>query len=183
MARSSAGWHSLQMTSSVHGYRGRAAASAFQHGALLLKAAGARPKSLRYSSSTMPPGRDVETWSYRALEEAILRTAYAFRSTYSLSPGSRIAIRLRNRTPYALAFFGAIAGGLVPIPLSPELTARELSFVLADSEAAAIVLDESLPHGAFDPGLAVIVGKCACSAAESGPASDYADTAAEDPPF
>ena len=98
----------------------------------------------------------METWSYRALEQAILRTAYALRATYGLKAGSRVAIRLRNRTPYELTFFGAIAGGLVPIPLSPDLTARELSFVLADSEAAAIALDESLPHGAFDPGLSVI---------------------------
>ena len=70
-------------------------------------------------------GRDVEIWSYRALEEVILRTAYAFRATHSLRAGSRVAIRLRNRTSYALAFFGAIAAGLIPISISPDLTERE----------------------------------------------------------
>ncbi len=146
-------------------------------------AAGARPEKPALLVVHDAASTNVETWTYGALEEAVLRTAYALRSSYSLGPGSRIAIRLRNRTPYALAFFGAIAGGLVPIPLSPDLTARELTFVLADSEAAAIAFDESLPHGAFDPGLAVIPENVLARAAESGPASNYAGTAAEDPAF
>jgi len=171
------------MNSTEYRYRGALPPQRFNMARYCLKAAGARPEKPALLAVHDAAGRDIETWSYRALEEAILRTAYAFRSTYSLSAGSRIAIRLRNRTPYALAFFGAIAGGLVPIPLSPDLTARELSFVLADSEAAAIVLDESLPHGAFDPGLAVMPENALASASGSGPASDYADTAAEDPAF
>ncbi len=128
-------------------------------------------------------GVDIETWSYQALEAAILRAAYAFRSAHRLKAGARVAIRLRNRTPYALAFFGAIAGGLVPIPVSPDLTERELAFVLADAEAAGIVLDDSLPHGGFEPDFAIIPEAALVRAAESGPASGYADTAADGPAF
>ncbi len=130
-----------------------------------------------------PAGTDVECWSYHALEKAILRIAYAFRATYGLTAGSLVAIRLRNRTPYALAFFGAIAGGLVPISISPDLTGRELGFVLSDSEAAGIVLDETLPHDAFEPGLAIIPEAGLVRAAEAGPETGYADTAADDPAF
>ena len=115
-----------------------------------------------------PAGHEVETWSYVALEQAILKTAYALRATYGLGEGSRVAVRLRNRTSYALAFFGAIAGGLVPISVSPDLTARELSFLIADSEAAAIVLDDSLAHGVFDPGLVLIGEAALVHAAQSG---------------
>ncbi len=130
-----------------------------------------------------PAGYDVETWSYKALEEAVLRIAYALRYTHSLRAGSRVAVRLRNRTSYALAFFGAIAGGLVPVPVSPDLTERELNFVLSDSEAAAIVLDDSLPHGAFEAGLTIIAEQTMVRAAEASPASGYADTLADDPAF
>lgn len=130
-----------------------------------------------------PDGRDVETWSYAALEETVLRAAFAFRASYGLKPGSRILIRLRNRTAYAIAFFGAIAGGFIPVPASPDLTERELAFILSDSEAAAIVLDESLPHGPFPPGLAIIPEKAFASAIEAGPLAQYADTAANDPAF
>jgi acetyl-CoA synthetase len=171
------------MTSSVHSCLGEPAPQRFNMARYCLQNAGApwdKPALIVVHDAA---GTDVETWSYQALEAAILRTAYAFQATYSLRAGSRVAIRLRNRTLYALAFFGAIAGGLVPIPLSPDLTARELSIVLADSEAAVIVLDESLPHGAFDPRLAVIPESALASAAEAGPASGYADTLADHPAF
>ncbi len=130
-----------------------------------------------------PGGRDVENWSYAALEQAVLRAAYSFGAKYELKTGSRILIRLRNRTAYALAFFGAIAGGFIPVPASPDLTERELSFMLEDSEAAAIVLDDSLPHGPFPPGLVIIPKKALVAAIESGPLARYADTAANDPAF
>jgi acyl-coenzyme A synthetase/AMP-(fatty) acid ligase len=128
-------------------------------------------------------GRDVETWRYGDLEQGVLRAACVFRTKYKLKTGSRILIRLRNRTAYALAFFGAVAGGFIPVPASPDLTERELSFVLDDAEAAAIVLDETLPHGAFAPDLVVIREKAFEIAIETGPMAQYAPTAADDPAF
>src|SRR5208337_3354030 len=137
------------MTTPVHTYRGELPPKRFNMARYCLKAGHAQPDKPALLAVHDPAGKDIETWTYSALQQAILRTAYALRATYELRPGSRVAIRLKNRTPYALAFFGAIAGGLVPISISPDLTARELSFLLCDSEAAAIVLDETLPHGAF----------------------------------
>lgn len=128
-------------------------------------------------------GRDVETWSYAALEDAVLRAAFAFGASYRLKPGSRVLIRLRNRTAYAIAFFGAIAGGCIPVPASPDLTERELAFILSDSEATAIVLDDSLPHSPFAPGLAIIPEKAFAAAIEAGPLTQYVETAANDPAF
>ena len=137
-------------------YRGEPPPRHFNMARYCLRAGAARPDKPALLVVHDAASADCETWSYAALEAAILRTAYAFRSAHGLEAGARVAIRLRNRTPYALAFFGAIAGGLVPIPISPDLTARELTFVLSDAGAAGIVLDDSLPHGAFDPGLAII---------------------------
>ncbi|MGO9172975.1 MAG: acyl-CoA synthetase [Rhodomicrobium sp.] len=171
------------MTTPVHTYRGELPPKRFNMARYCLKAGRARPEKPALLVVHDPAGKDIETWTYSALQQAILRTAYALRVTHGLKPGSRVAIRLKNRTPYALAFFGAIAGGLVPISISPDLTARELSFLLSDSEAAAIVLDETLPHGAFDPGLAIVTEAAIARAAEAGPASGYADTAADDPAF
>ena len=148
-----------------------------------LRAAGAPADKPALLVVHDPAGADVETWSYHALEEAVLRAAYALRSTYGLTEGSRVLIRLRNRTSYALAFFGAMASGLIPLPVSPDLTARELSFILDDSEAAAIVLDDSLPHGAFTPGLVIVPERRLARAFEGGPMAQYAATRADDPAF
>ncbi len=172
------------MSGAEPGYRGELPPRRFNMARYCLtnaNAPGDKPALLVVHDPSSP---DVEAWSYRALENAVLRSAHLFRAAHGLAAGSRVAIRLRNRTSYALAFFGAIAGGLVPISISPDLTERELSFLLADSEAAAIVLDESLPHGPFDPGLTLIPEAVLASAVESGPAAlAYEDTAADDPAF
>jgi acetyl-CoA synthetase len=166
-----------------YGYRGDLPPPRFNMARYCLGAAAASPGKPALLVIHDAAGRDAETWTYRALEEAVLRAACAFRGSHGIAAGSRIAIRLRNRASYALAFFGAIAGGLVPIPVSPDLTGRELDFVLSDSEAGAIVLDDSLPHGPLDPGLAIISEAALASSVENGPASGYEDTGADDPAF
>lgn len=171
------------MSASPSAYRGVPVALRFNMARYCLAAAGDDPGKTALLVVHDPKGSDVETWSYRALEDAVLRAAYAFRVTYGLNPGSHVAIRLRNRTSYAVSFFGAIAGGLVPVPVSPDLTQRELAFILNDSEANAIVLDESLPHGTFDPGLQVIAKSKLIHAITTGSKSGYADTAADAPAF
>ena len=165
------------------GYRGELPPQAFNMARYCLHAANAAGAKCALLVVHDPDGRDVETWSYAAIEQAVLRAAYAFGAKYQLKPGSRVLIRLRNRTAYAIAFFGAIAGGFIPVPASPDLTGRELSFMLEDSEASAIVLDDSLPHGPFPPGLVIIPEKAFAAAIESGPLARYADSAANDPAF
>jgi acetyl-CoA synthetase len=165
------------------GYKGDLPPACFNMARYCLRAAGALRDKTALLVVHDASGRDTETWTYGALEDAVLRTAHELRTGYGLKKGERVAIRLRNRTAYALAFFGAIAGGLVPIPISPDLTARELSFLLDDSEASAIVLDDTLAHGAFNPALKLIPEASLVSASESGPLSEYENTAADDPAF
>lgn len=171
------------MSSGKFGYRGDPPPQVFNMARYALQEGGAAREKPALLVVHDPAGRDVESWSYGALEEAVLRAAYAFRARHKLAAGGRVLIRLRNRTSYALAFFGAIAGGLIPVPASPDLTERELTFLLEDSEAAAVVLDNTLPHGAFAPGLDIIPEAEFGAAIESGPLADYAPTAANDPAF
>src|SRR5207253_1805319 len=62
-----------------------------------------------------------------------------------IAPGERLMIRLPNTSDYALLFFGAIAAGIVPLPVSPQLTAAEADVLLADSGAAAVALAGGRP--------------------------------------
>jgi acetyl-CoA synthetase len=165
------------------GYRGYHPPVAFNMARYCLRSAGAPSDKVALTVVHGPAGRDVEQWSYAALEVAILRAAYAFRIAHNLEVGSRVVIRLRNHSSYPIAFFGAIAGGLIPIPVSPDLTERELSFVVTDSEASAILLDDSLPHGSFDPHLALIPEKSLAAAIHDGPMGQYAPTLANNPAF
>ena len=80
--------------------------------------------------------RPAEVWTFAQLEDAVLRIARGLREA-GLEPGARILIRLDNTSAYALLFFGAIAGGFVPLPTSAQLTEPELRFLLEDSGAAS----------------------------------------------
>ncbi len=124
---------------------------------------------------------DAEIWTYGALEDAVLRIATGMRK-YGFAPGSRIFLRMKNSVDYALMYLGVNAAGLVPIPASSQLTAEEVGFMVADSEAAAI---------AFTPGLAmpdlpktvVQISADDMATIKASEKSDYADTAADDPGF
>lgn len=85
-----------------------------------------------------------EVWTYGRLEDVVLRIAAALQDA-GLERGQSIALRLQNTSSYALMFFGAIAGGFVPLPMSSQLTAEEASFLIRDSEAVGVALDDGLP--------------------------------------
>lgn len=126
------------------------------------------------------PLEAAEQWSYGALDAAARRVAAGLLAL-GIAPGERLMIRLPNTSDYALLFFGAIAAGIVPLPLSPLLTAAEADFLLADSGAVAVALAGGLPAPA---GTARILDAPAIQALkDSTPLPAYADTAAEDPGF
>ena len=98
--------------------------------------------------------RPAEVWTFAQLEDAVLRIAGGLREA-GLEPGARILIRLDNTSAYALLFFGAIAGGFVPLPTSAQLTEPEVRFLLEDSGAQAIAVGGKLGIGAAPAGVRV----------------------------
>jgi len=124
----------------------------------------------------------AETWTYGALEDCALRIAAGL-ETLGLERGDRLVIRLDNTSDYALLFFGAIAGGFVPLPASAALSAREVSFFVANCGAKAIARNETLPVGEL-PADVLVLDENQVAALKTGPVrADYADTAANDPAF
>src|SRR5262249_47744734 len=100
------------------------------------RAARARPDAPALLVVAEPGAPPAETWTFAALEDAALRVAGGLAAS-GLAPGARILIRLDNTSAYALLFFGAIAGGFVPLPTSAQLTPHEVRFLLEDSGASA----------------------------------------------
>ncbi|HMR30702.1 MAG TPA: AMP-binding protein [Geminicoccaceae bacterium] len=127
-----------------------------------------------------PAGR-CRSWSFLEIDDAVRRRAAVFRR---LAParGGRVLLRLANDVGYPLAFLGANAAGLVPIPASAELTAGEVAALAADSDAAVVVAARDLPL----PGLAArrVLGVDELSRlADACEPGGYASTDAEDPAF
>ncbi len=107
----------------------------FQHGGLYDRPGGASAAAtpglagIRRASAAAD-----EVWTFAELEDAVLRIAGGLAAA-GMVPGERILMQLDNSSIFPLLFFGAIAGGFVPIPTSPQLTEPEVRFLLADSGA------------------------------------------------
>ncbi len=130
------------------------------------------------STSSIPS----ETWTYAQLEDATLRIASALKDT-GLDPGARIMIRLDNTSAYALLFFGAIAGGFVPLPTSSQLTPDEAGFLLTDSGAVAIALSADLDFPDLPPHIMVFGDDDVANMIKHPHRADFTNTDANDPAY
>ena len=124
----------------------------------------------------------AEIWTFAQLQEATLRIAGGLQRM-GLSRGDRILIRLENTSTYALLFFGAIAGGFVPLPTSAQLTEREAHFLLEDSGAAAVALGQGLEFPIHNHAVRVLSTDDISRLMRDGPRVEYAPTVADDPAF
>ncbi len=79
-------------------------------------------------------------WTYSDLQSAILGTANGFLQR-GLTPGDILLMRLGNTVDFPIAYLGAIAVGLVPVPTSSQLTDRETAKIIDDLRPAAILRD------------------------------------------
>jgi acyl-coenzyme A synthetase/AMP-(fatty) acid ligase len=125
----------------------------------------------------------AERWTYTELDLAVRRIAAGLLAR-GLVPGDRLLLRLPNGGNYALLFLGAISAGLVPIPISAQLTEGEADFLLADSAAAAIAQGGSLALAELNRAdLIVLDDEEITRLKDFPPVADHAYTAAEAPAY
>ena len=121
------------------------------------------------------PGR----WTYEALDHAVQGIAAGL-AARGLPKGDRVLIRMGNTPEAALMFFGAIAGGFVPVPTSAQLTEREADFVLENSGASIVALSPDL---LLDAGHLDILLPADIATLTATPVTGYADTHKAAPAF
>ena len=122
-------------------------------------------------------------WTYGELDLAVRRVAAGLLAE-GLAAGDRLLVRLPNDSDYALVFLGAISAGLVPIPVSTQLTESEAAFLLADSAARAIAEIGAPALAAVDRRACMVLDEAAIARLKaSPPLADHADTDAEAPAY
>ncbi|UWQ34792.1 acyl--CoA ligase [Leisingera sp. M527] len=89
-------------------------------------------------------GDACEDWSYARLEAAVRGTGTGLLKA-GLKPGDIVLMRLGNTVEFPIAYLGAIAAGLVPVPTSAQLTAPETARMIADLQPAAVLRDPDVP--------------------------------------
>lgn len=80
----------------------------------------------------------AERWSYARLAAAVRGAGTGFLRA-GLVPGARVLLRLGNTPEFPVAYLGAIAAGLVPVPTSAQLTGEEITKMAAQITPAATV--------------------------------------------
>jgi acyl-coenzyme A synthetase/AMP-(fatty) acid ligase len=85
-----------------------------------------------------------EEWRYGALKSAVLGTATGLLRA-GARPGDRVLMRLGNTVDFPLAYLGALAAGLVPVPTASALTIGEVAPIIATLDPALILHDAQVP--------------------------------------
>ncbi|MGV9746990.1 acyl-CoA synthetase [Rhodococcus zopfii] len=83
------------------------------------------------------------TFTYRELDAAVTRAAAHLRSL-GLGQGDRVAGYGTNSDAYVLGYLGAARAGLVHVPINYALRGEELSYLLGQSGAKAVLVDPPL---------------------------------------
>jgi acyl-coenzyme A synthetase/AMP-(fatty) acid ligase len=118
----------------------------FNMAAYVLEAGAATPDKLALSVL----GERRDDWTYARLTRAVRGIAGGLLSQ-GLSPGDRVLLRLGNTVEFPLAFLGAIAAGLVPVPTSAMLTEGEITGMAAQIGPSLIVAGEGVALPARAP--------------------------------
>lgn len=111
----------------------------------------------------------AERWSYARLAAAVRGAGTGFLRA-GLVAGDRVLLRLGNTPEFPVAYLGAIAAGLVPVPTSAQLTRNEITKMAAQISPAATVAGDgvALPEA---PGL--VISEAELRGFEALPPCDY----------
>ena len=82
-----------------------------------------------------------ETWTYARLFAEADALAWGLRERLGVQPGDRVAIAMRNRPEWVVAFLGAVLAGAVPAPVNSYGLRDELLGACASVEARVLILD------------------------------------------
>ena len=137
----------------------------------VLTAGAATPDKLALAVVS-PSGAD--RWSYARLTAAVRGTAAGL-LVRGLRPGDRVLLRIGNEPAFPVAYLGCIAAGLVPVPTSAMLTAREVTKIAAELNPALIIAGPDIPLPEGDPAPVLPAADLAAMAALPPAAWDRGD--------
>ena len=104
--------------------------------------AGAAGRADKVALSVLGPARS-DDWTYARLETAVRGTGTGLLRA-GLNPGDVVLMRLGNTVAFPIAYLGAIAAGLVPVPTSSQLTEPETADMIAELSPAAVLRDPTI---------------------------------------
>jgi acyl-CoA synthetase (AMP-forming)/AMP-acid ligase II len=107
------------------------------------------------------PGRPAISWEggqlgYGEFEAGVQRIAGALRGRHGLRPGASVALAMENAPELLPALYGIWRAGLSAVPMNSKLHAREMAWILADSQAGLCLASPKLADALSAPDLGVL---------------------------
>ncbi|MGE0849974.1 MAG: AMP-binding protein [Hyphomicrobiaceae bacterium] len=95
------------------------------------------------------------SWSYGELEAQVSHIAGALRGRHGLRPGARVALAMENCPELLPALYAVWRADLVAVPINSKLHAREMAWILANSDAKLCLATAKIAEALSAPGLSV----------------------------
>lgn len=89
------------------------------------------------------PGATEETFTYTQLRDDSLRVATRLRAL-GLEKGDRFNLIIANSPQFLLHYFAGLTIGATVVPINPDLSADEMSYIVSDSRAKVVLYDAAL---------------------------------------
>lgn len=93
---------------------------------------------------------DKVLFNYRTFAQRVSRLAGAMNAELGLYPGDRVALFMKNSPEYLEVLYAAWWAGLIVVPVNAKLNPRELIYVLEDSKAGCLFLNEKLQVAEYE---------------------------------
>jgi acyl-CoA synthetase (AMP-forming)/AMP-acid ligase II len=111
-----------------------------------------------HSAARQIPDRAAITWdggllAYGEFERQAASIAGALRGRHRLAPGTRVALAMENCAEFLPALYGVWRAGLSAVPINSKLHAREMAWIMADSQAGLCLATPKIAEALSAPGV------------------------------
>lgn len=100
------------------------------------------------SSAAKFPNRTAYTYLYErttyAELDSYVDSAASGLSAEGIKKGDKVALMLGNCPEFIIAYYGILRAGAVVVPINPSYTSGEVSYILSNSQAKAVIADSTL---------------------------------------
>ena len=89
------------------------------------------------------PGKITDRFTYSEFL-TIIKKIMSYLKRLNLKQNDRICLVFHNSTEFITLYFAGLALGLTIVPINPDITSREMAYIIKDSNSSFVFFDEKL---------------------------------------
>ena len=106
---------------------------------LLFKKAKENPKK----KFLICPGEEHEEFTYSEFETIVKKTSQLLIES-GLKKNNKISLIFNNSSEFLILYFAGLFCGLTIVPINPEMSSREIKYIIEDSDSKAVFYSDTL---------------------------------------